>query len=416
MEKTLGIYIHIPFCASKCAYCDFYSVAGAESLMDRYKNAVIKSVSEWSSQLQGYAIDTVYFGGGTPSFFGADRLIAILNSLKKYGRLLIESEVTFEANPDSVSYSELLKLRKAGFNRISLGVQSSDDGLLKSLGRRHDFAGAERAVADARRAGFQNLSVDLIYGLPSQTKEGWADSITKAVSLHPEHVSCYGLKIEPGTALYELREAPYIPDGDAQADMYLYAVDTLERLGYYQYEISNFAKGGFRSRHNLKYWLGDEYIGFGAAAHSFIGGKRYFCVADIVKYCEGMENGSPIIEGLETLTDFERAGEYLMLGLRTTLGVCEEEYREIYRGGFEKIAEKLDYYTRHGFMKKTDGRWSFTTRGFLVSNVIIGEVLEAQAEQRTLLAPPWEEGSKEIDQQMDLFSRRGGDAEWFRGM
>ena len=156
MEKTLGVYIHIPFCVSKCAYCDFYSVAGAEGLMDRYKAAVIKSISEWSSQLEGYVIDTVYFGGGTPSYFGASRLVAILNALKKYGHLLIDSEVTLEANPDSASYNELLKLRRAGFNRISLGVQSSDDGLLKSLGRRHDFAGAERAVREARRAGFEN--------------------------------------------------------------------------------------------------------------------------------------------------------------------------------------------------------------------------------------------------------------------
>ncbi len=415
MEKTLGVYIHIPFCVSKCAYCDFYSVAGAEGLMDRYKAAVIKSISEWSSQLEGYVIDTVYFGGGTPSYFGASRLVAILNALKKYGHLLIDSEVTLEANPDSASYNELLKLRRAGFNRISLGVQSSDDGLLKSLGRRHDFAGAERAVREARRAGFENLSVDLIYGLPSQTKEGWADSLTKVAALHPEHISCYGLKIEPGTALYELRDAPFIPDGDAQADMYLYAVDTLERLGYYQYEISNFAKGGFRSRHNLKYWLGDEYLGFGAAAHSYIGGRRYSCIADIAKYCEGVETGGSIVEGLETITDFERAGEYLMLGLRTTHGVCEEEYRRLYRGGFEKIEEKLDYYVKHGFMKKTDGRWSFTPRGFLVSNVIIGEVLDAQTEQRAILSPPWRDTS-EIDQQLGLFSERSGDAEWFRGM
>ena len=413
---TLGLYIHIPFCASKCAYCDFYSVAGAESLMDRYTSAVERHIAEWSPQLAGYLIDTVYFGGGTPSYFGAARLISILDALKKQGRLLKEAEITLEANPDSTSYHELQKLRRAGFNRISLGVQSSDDGLLRSLGRRHDFRRSEQAAEDARKAGFYNLSIDLIYGLPSQTREDWAETLTKAMALRPEHVSCYGLKIEPGTPLYELREAPFIPDGDTQADMYLYAVDALERLGYYQYEISNFAKKGFRSAHNLKYWLGQEYIGFGAAAHSFVGGQRFSCVADAVRYCEGIEKGAPVIEGLETITDFERAGEYLMLGLRTSLGVCEEEYRKLYRGGFDRIAEKLDYYTKHGFMQKTDGRWSFTPRGFLVSNTIIGDVLDAQAEQRAASAPPWDDARRELDEQMSFFSERGGDVEWFRGM
>ena len=416
MEKNVGIYIHIPFCASKCAYCDFYSVAGAESLMDRYCAALVKNISEWESQLDGYIIDTVYFGGGTPSYFGADRLIRVLSALKKYGKLLRSAEITFEANPDSVTPPELAKLRKAGFNRISLGVQCADDGLLKSLGRRHDFPRAEQAVSDARRAGFTNLSIDLIYGLPSQTRKDWADTLTRAAGLRPEHISCYGLKIEPGTPLYEFRDSPFIPDDDTQADMYLYTVDMLERLGYYQYEISNFAKPGFPSAHNLKYWLGKEYIGFGAAAHSFIGGQRYSITANASAYCDGIENGGDIIENLETITDFERAGEYLMLGLRTSQGVSEEGYRSIFRGGFDKIAEKLDYFTRHGFMLKTDGRWHFTPRGFLVSNTIIGDILDAHAEQRASASPPWQERAPEESGQLTLFSEQKSTAEWFRGM
>ena len=194
--KRLGIYIHIPFCAGKCAYCDFYSLSGCDKLMPDYHRALLKHIKEAEPQLEGYIIDSVYFGGGTPSYYGADRIIEIFNALKKYGRVLVDSEVTMEANPDSVSYQDLVKLHKAGVNRLSIGAQCADDGILKSIGRLHNWRQVEDAVLNARKAGFENVSLDLIYGLPSQTREGWSDTLKKAIALKPEHFSCYGLKMQ----------------------------------------------------------------------------------------------------------------------------------------------------------------------------------------------------------------------------
>jgi len=209
-------------------------------------------------------------------------------------------------------------------------VQTSDDGLLKSLGRRHTFADAEETVKNAREAGFENISVDLIYGLPSQTRDAWAETLSRAAALKPEHISCYGLKIEEGTQLYIYKDSPFIPDDDTQADMYLYAVEALERYGYKQYEISNFARRGYESRHNLKYWMGEEFLGFGPGAHSYIGGRRYSFVADLEKYTENVLSGQSVVDLSEEITDFERASEYLMLRLRTTRGISEKEYTDIY--------------------------------------------------------------------------------------
>ena len=383
-EKNLGIYIHIPFCASRCAYCDFYSLADCDKLIPEYEAALIRHIRESTPQLEGYLTDSVYFGGGTPSYFGAERLIRILDALKECGNVLMDAEITAEVNPDSITLRDMTLLRKAGFNRLSIGAQSANDGTLKSIGRRHTFAQVVEAAENARKAGFSNISMDLIYGLPSETKDIWSDSLSRVMALKPEHISCYGLKIEKGTPLYLYKDSPFIPDDDAQADMYLYAVSALERFGYQQYEISNFAMRGFRSVHNLKYWKGEEYLGFGAAAHSYIGRKRYSTLSDAAKYCENIQNGGPVIDQCETITDFERAGEYIMLGLRTADGVCEEEYRAIYPSSFDGLRKLMTEYRSHGWMTEHGGRWSFTPSGFLLSNVLIGNLLSVRTTQRTL--------------------------------
>lgn len=415
MDKRLGIYIHIPFCAGKCAYCDFYSLVGCDGLIPDYQKAVLRHIKEAGSQLEGYAADTVYFGGGTPSYYGADRLIAIFNALKKYGRVLVDSEVTLEANPDSITYQDLVKLRRAGFNRLSLGAQCANDGLLKSIGRLHNFAQVEEAVKNARKAGFENVNLDLIYGLPSQTREDWADTLMRASALKPDHFSCYGLKIEEGTALWPYRDSPFIPDGDMQADMYLYMVETLERYGYRQYEISNFAKRGKQSVHNLKYWLGQEYMGFGAAAHSYVSGQRYSYGADVRAYIENVLNGRGVVDQSERLSDFERAGEYLMLGLRTTRGISEKEYYDIFPCSFDMARELLESYAEKGWMMKNDERWSFTPQGFLLSNVLIGEVLDIQTKQRMSIVSPWKTDEGE-EYQFSIFNKRPGEIELFHGI
>ena len=416
MDKKIGIYIHIPFCASKCAYCNFYSVAGHERVMQSYYNVLIKHIEEYSAQLDGYITDTVYFGGGTPSHFGAVRLIGILNALKKHGHVLLDSEVTAEVNPGGIAKEDMMRLKKAGFNRLSIGVQSADDKMLENLGRKHKFSDVGETVKNAREAGFSNISVDVIYGLPSQDITTWAETVVKTAALKPEHISCYGLKLEEGTPLYIFKESPFLPSDDNQADMYLYAVETFARFGYRQYEISNFARRGFESKHNMKYWLGEEYIGFGAAAHSYVGNSRYSYVEDLHKYIERVESGQhAVVEYSEEMSDFENAGEYLMLRLRTIHGISEEEYYNIYRLKMDLILELLKKYEENGWAIFKDGRWRFTPKGFILSNALIGELLDAQTKQRTQISRPWQTESDEESAQMTLFDKRHPEAVLFGG-
>ncbi len=415
MDKKLGIYIHIPFCAGKCAYCDFYSLVGKELSMPDYQRALISHIRESGPQLQGYITDSVYIGGGTPSYYGAKYLVELLNALKKYARVLVEGEITVEVNPASITYRDLLRLRRAGFNRLSIGVQCANDGILKSIGRLHTFSDAQDTFRDARRAGFENISLDLIYGLPSQTREDWVDTLTKCAALKPDHFSCYGLKISEGTGLWPFRGSPFIPDDDQQADMYLYTVEALARLGYRQYEISNFAKRGFESRHNMKYWTMGEYMGFGAGAHSCVGSQRYSCVSDLDLYAESILAGSSVVDQAETISGFEKAGEYLMLGLRTTRGISEKEYHEIFPCSFDLARELMDSYVDRGWMTKNDDRWSFTPEGFLLSNVLIGEVLDAQTRQRMNIVSPWKNDDGDA-YQFSLFTRSLNSAQLFRGI
>lgn len=388
MERMLGIYIHIPFCASKCSYCDFYSLAGQESKMEKYRNALIKHIEEAAPQMEPYYIDTIYFGGGTPSFFGAKYICEIFNTLKRTAKVLKSSEVTVEMNPDSVAQDELRMLKNEGVNRISLGVQSANDDILRLIGRRHSFKQAEQAVRMAKAEGFDNINLDLIYGLPSQTKNDWADTLSKCIALRPQHFSCYGLKLEDGTPICKYRGTAFLPDDDDQADMYLYMTDILEHYGFPQYEISNFSLPGKESRHNLKYWTLNDYMGFGPGAHSFVGGVRYSYVRDLDKYIDGVFGSADIIDEYEKTDKLGRAAEYIMLGMRTVRGISKDEYSTVYRSGFDKIEYLLGEYEKKGWTKRSGDRWSFTSSGYLLSNILIGTLLEAQS-QAKMSANPW---------------------------
>lgn len=388
MDKMLGIYIHIPFCASKCSYCDFYSLAGSENLMEKYQEALIRHIEEAAPQMEPYYIDTLYFGGGTPSYYGAKYICEIFNTLKRSAKVLKSSEVTVEMNPDSVTREDLRMLRNEGVNRISLGIQSANDDILRLIGRRHNFKQAEQAARMARAEGFDNISIDLIYGLPSQTKNDWADTLSKAIALHPQHFSCYGLKIEEGTPISQYKGSEILPNDDDQADMYLYMTEALEYYGYSQYEISNFSLPGRESKHNLKYWQLDDYMGFGPGAHSFVGGVRYSYVRDLGKYTDGVLNGMDIIDEYEKIGKLERAAEYIMLGMRTVRGISKDEYVSIYKSGFGKIEYLLGEYEKKGWAKRVGDRWRLTSSGFLLSNILIGTLLEAQS-QAKMTANPW---------------------------
>ena len=390
-DKSLGIYVHIPFCASRCAYCDFCSTAGRRDLIPAYQQALLRHMRETAPRAESYLVDTVYFGGGTPSWYGAEYLADLFGELKELYRVRLDGEVTLEANPDSVTAAGLHLLRKEGFNRISLGAQSANDTILKEIGRRHDWAQVTKAVELARDAGFENISLDLIYGLPGQSREDWADTLRKAMDLRPKHISCYGLKIEEGTPLWERREDPSIPDEDTQADLYLYAVDTLAREGFVQYEISNFAQAGYHSRHNLKYWMGEEYLGFGASAASWQGGKRFTLLPDAEAYIRAIGSGGELLSELEEVGLYEQASEYVMLRMRTARGMDPNEYETKYQNSFEPLEKLMQSYVRLGLAQRVGDRWRFTPRGFLLSNRLIGELLDAQAEQKYHMGIPWRE-------------------------
>ena len=384
VTERLGIYIHIPFCRSKCAYCDFYSMAGREGRMDDYQKALLAHLKETAPLAASYRVDTIYFGGGTPSYYGEKRLRELLSCIKKHYNVESDAEITMEANPDSISFLPALKLRRAGFNRISLGMQSACPEELASINRVHSAAQTDAAVAACKKAGFKNLSLDLIYGLPGQTVESWKQSVEHALSLIPQHLSCYGLKVEEGTPLAKRVEAGEIlPDDDMQADLYLWTVGRLERAGYPQYEISNFAKPGCESRHNLRYWLTQPYIGFGPGAHSDFGDRRYSFLRDLDGYIDGVLGGGTIIDSEDLIPRKERGGEYLMLRLRTARGVEEWEYRREFRLDFAPIQARLEEFAAQGWAEKTaEGRWRFTPEGFLLSNVLIGDLLERQEQAR----------------------------------
>ena len=241
-DKTpLGIYVHVPFCRSKCQYCDFYSMATKDDkLIDGYLDAVCDHIKEAGELAPGYKVDTIYFGGGTPTFFGADGMAVILTAIRRNFDVVGDAEITFEANPDSVSDRLLHRLRAEGFNRVSLGIQSDDDEMLKKLGRPHTYSQAVTAYHRIRKAGFRNVSIDLMYGLPGQDLQDWQETLDNVLRLNPEHVSCYALKIEDGTPFAGMKEVLNLPEDDVQADMYLAAVETLRGRGFRQYEISNF--------------------------------------------------------------------------------------------------------------------------------------------------------------------------------
>ena len=371
--RPLGLYIHIPFCKAKCVYCDFYSLPHSEDRMDAYTDALCAHLTEAAPLAASHTVDTVYFGGGTPSYLGEKRLCKILKVIEKRYQVARDAEITLEANPDSAGdWKALRALRRCGFNRISLGMQSACDEELKAIGRIHTMEQVQQAVEAARKAKIKNLSLDLIYGLPGQTQERWMENLAAAVALNPEHLSCYGLKVEEGTPLFAVKDTADLPGDEEQADLYLQTVEFLKQYGYAQYEISNFAKPGYASRHNLKYWTLGEYAGFGPGAHSDFGGVRYGYTRDLDGYLAGRLD----LAESETISAQEREMEYIMLRLRTAQGIDTREFESRFRQRFGPLDAILDTCAAHGLAQRTDTGWRLTPKGFLVSNRIIGDLQE----------------------------------------
>ncbi len=366
MSEKLRLYIHIPFCKSKCAYCDFFSGKADEKAYDEYVTQLKDKIECWSKKTVKQ-LSSVYFGGGTPSVLGSKRLCEILDHIKHSFDIETNAEITVEVNPESGKCLDFEKLYKCGFNRISVGMQSSDKNELRLLGRIHDTDDVRQTITNAKKAGIGNISLDLMLGIPCQTEQSLKKSIDFCAEQGVTHISSYILKIEEGTPFYTNRDKYDFADEDKQAELYLFAVEHLEKSGYKQYEISNFAKPGFESRHNTGYWTLDEYIGLGPSAHSFFNDKRFYYERDMQSFIQN-----------KTIPDGTGGGEeeYIMLSLRLVKGLDFDEYKRLFGKDIsENTFKTADKYIKAGLMKRTENRLAFTPKGFLVSNAIISELI-----------------------------------------
>ena len=332
-DKELGIYIHIPFCKKKCYYCDFISYCNKDNLIDRYIKSVICEIQNFKEKYQDkYHVNTLYIGGGTPSYIDAKYIKLILDAIKINIQDLEDiKEITIEVNPGTVNEEKLNIYKKLGINRLSIGLQSTNDTLLKEIGRIHNFKEFLETYNLARNVGFDNINIDLMLGLPSQTIQDLKESLLEIIKLNPEHISVYSLILEENTHLYNLVNSKklILPSDELERNMYWYVKDTLELNNYIQYEISNFSKKGYESKHNLDCWTQKEYIGFGAASHSYIENKRFSNLENIEEYIENIENGNIenniIVHEIQDNQSMEK--EYMMLGLRKIEGISIQEFK-----------------------------------------------------------------------------------------
>ncbi len=364
--KNIGLYIHIPFCKSKCPYCDFYSMRANEEAFDKYTDAVLKSLVQWSNKLRRKA-DTLYLGGGTPSLIGGENIAKII---KKATELFgIDGEITVECNPSALEEDFFQKIYDAGANRISLGMQSAVDSERKKLGRFADSLRVSQCIKAARSAGIDNISLDVMIGVPEQNAETLNQTIDFCIESGVPHISAYMLKLEEGTYYYNNAQKLNLPDDDSVADMYIALGNRLEQKGFRNYEISNFSKSGFESRHNLKYWCCEEYLGIGPSAHSFIDGKRFYYPRDIEHF---ISEGEVIADG-----DGGDEGEYIMLRLRLADGVVFDEFKNRFGKIFPKeITEKAKRFEAYGLTRVDGQSIRLTRKGFLLSNTIISDLLD----------------------------------------
>ncbi|MBP3516840.1 MAG: radical SAM family heme chaperone HemW [Parabacteroides sp.] len=371
-----GLYIHIPFCTKRCLYCDFFSNTDMK-FKEPYVKAVIREMELRQEYIQGEPLETIYFGGGTPSqlqrpdferiFEAADRLFGIRSC----------KEITLEANPDDMTPEYMASLRDLPFNRISMGVQSFQEKDLRFLNRRHDREQALRAVGLCKENGIPNISIDLIYGLPGQTLEEWQENLDEAIRLDIPHISAYHLIYEEGTALYRLLEAGKVTPVDEELSVTLFStlIHKLSEAGYLHYEISNFARPGYLSRHNSSYWTGKRYIGIGPSAHSYNGESRQWNISSLPRYLQGIETGTPDTER-EELDIHTKYNDFIITGLRTMWGIRIADIREQF--GEEKQAyleRQAATYLRQGLLIRQDGTLALSEKGIFISDGIMSDLL-----------------------------------------
>ena len=391
--KYLGLYIHIPFCAEKCGYCDFYSVKATEKTHEAYIDALIKQMKEYSLPAKDNLIDSVFIGGGTPTCIDINLLLNVIKNIKKYFVMSKILEFTIEANPKTIDLQGLKKLYKAGVNRLSIGLQSADDKELQVLSRIHNYDEFLECYENAKTAGFKNINVDVMYGIPTQTPKSFYGTLKKVILLKPAHISAYGLKIEPDTLFYKNygQLQKYLPSEDDERTMYFMCYELLEKNGYNQYEISNFAKNGCECRHNLKYWTCSEYIGLGTGAHSYFSNCRFSFKKDIKEYVKNLNYDETKLQKMDMfdlekynlfdehteIKPNERIGEYIMLGFRLKSGIDKNKFAKLFYLDFDNLYySKIAPFIDSGHIVKTDTGYALSVEGMFVSNYILSRIVD----------------------------------------
>lgn len=371
--KPRGLYVHIPFCQKKCNYCDFCSYPLCElgnEAEEAYVDALAREIASYKRE-EPICVDTVFFGGGTPSILTPRNLQKIFSAIRASFAIASGAEITLEANPGTLTEEKLRAYRAQGVNRLSIGLQSIHENELKKLGRIHDYSDFLKSYTLAREVGFENISVDLMYGIPEQTLESFGETLDEIIALSPEHISAYGLIVEEGTPFFDNRGKLSLPDEDTECDMYGLACDRLRSAGYSHYEISNYAKPYRQSRHNLHYWHNDEYIGVGLSAHSYFENRRFCNSKDFMQYLKNIHH----VSSLESTLD-DVAFEYAMLALRLSEGFSLADYELRFLHSFTDGREAaIRRYIDLGYMTLNDGRLALTERGFYVSNAILSDLL-----------------------------------------
>ena len=372
--QALGVYIHIPFCVQKCVYCDFLSAPATRERQQAYLDALKREIVEEAKHYSDYLIETVFFGGGTPSILEADDISGCLMLLREHYSVSEDVEITLEMNPGTVSREKLEGLKKAGVNRLSIGLQSAQNEELKLLGRIHTWEDFTQTYEMAREAGFTNINIDLMSALPGQNMKTWEDTLKKVLKLEPEHISAYSLIIEEGTVLYDkLEQYPPIPSEEEDRLMYQRTKQLLRENGFERYEISNYAKIGFESRHNTIYWVRKAYVGFGLGASSMVAGRRWSNTSEMADYLNVDVDKK---EELHALTKEECMEEYMFLGLRMMQGVSIQGFFECFGRRMEDVYGKIvEKWIKEGFLQKKGDRISLTDKGIDVSNVILADFL-----------------------------------------
>ena len=382
-KKNLGIYLHIPFCMKKCHYCDFLSAPADENTKERYIEALKKEIFLYREDLKENIISTIFLGGGTPSLLKEKQIKEILDAIFETYFIKKGAEITIEANPETLTKEKLKIYKEAGINRLSIGLQSTEEEQLKRLGRIHTYEKFLESYTLAREVGFENINVDLMSALPFQTKEEWEETLRKIVNLNPkpEHISAYSLIIEEGTTFFKIKEQLSFPDEEEDRQMYWKTKEFLEREGYHRYEISNYALPEKESRHNQTYWTLGEYLGLGLGAASYWNGSRFKNTENLQEYFAFFENNmikepSELQKEVHILSKEEKMEEFMFLGLRRMKGISEKRFLNLFQKDIMEVyREKIEKGVQIGVLRRKDGRIGLTERGIDISNMVLTEFL-----------------------------------------